>query len=99
MTLSCESVCHLEFEPVHDVLDVRAGQRLPEAQLLSKVDLAVELMELLQELLLGDGTVQDGAAHTERLRATHLLPRDTLELLPPLTYQIMAPGTTSSSTS
>lgn len=50
-------VRHLEFESVHDVLDIRAGQRLPEAQLLGKVDFAVELMQLLQELLVGDGTV------------------------------------------
>ena len=56
---------HLEFEAVHDVLDVGAGQRLSEAQLFGEVDLVVELVELLQELLLRHGTVQDGAATTE----------------------------------
>lgn len=57
-------VSHLEFEAVDDVLDVGAGQRLSEAQLFGKVDLSVELVELLQKLLLRHGTVQDGAANT-----------------------------------
>lgn len=55
----------LEFEAVHDVLDVGAGQRLPEAQLFGKVDLVVELVQLLQKLLLRHRTVQDGAATTQ----------------------------------
>lgn len=57
-------VSHLEFEAVHDVLDVGASQRLSEAQLFGKVDLSVELVELLQKLLLRHRTVQDGAANT-----------------------------------
>ena len=57
-----ESERHLEFEAVHDVLDVGARQRLSEAQLFGKVDLVVELVKLLQKLLLGHRTVQDGAA-------------------------------------
>lgn len=51
------SVSHLEFEAVHDVLDVGAGQRLSEAQLFGEVDLVVEFVELLQELLLRHRTV------------------------------------------
>lgn len=57
-------VSHLEFEAVHDVLDVGASQRLSEAQLFGKVDLSVELVELLQKLLLRHRTVQDGATNT-----------------------------------
>lgn len=56
---------HLEFEAVHDVLDVRAGQRLSETQLFGKVDLVVELVELLQKLLLRHWTLQDGAERRE----------------------------------
>lgn len=62
---------HLEFEAVHDVLDVGAGQRLSEAQLFGKVDLVVELVQLLQKALLRHGAVQDGAAQTrENVRST-----------------------------
>lgn len=59
------SVSHLEFETVHDVLDVRAGQRLSETQLFSKVDLVVKLVKLLQKLLLCHWTLQDGAERRE----------------------------------
>lgn len=51
---------HLDFEAVHDVLDVGAGQRLSETQLFGEVDLVVELVELLQKLLLRHWTLQDG---------------------------------------
>ncbi len=54
----------LEFEAVDDVLDVRAGQRLSEAQLFGEVDLVVEFVKLLQKLLLRHRTVQDGATMT-----------------------------------
>lgn len=59
---SVPSAPHLDLEPVHDVLDVRAGQRLSEAQLLGEVNLVVQLMQLLHKLLLSDGAVQ---YHTE----------------------------------
>lgn len=59
------SASHLELEPVDDVLDVGAGQRLSEAQLFGKVDLVVEFVQLLQKLLLRHRTVQDGAATTQ----------------------------------
>lgn len=95
----------LELQPVHDVLDVGAGQRLSEAQLFGEVDLVVELVQLLQELLLGHGTVQDGPAGTrDGVRANASDPHGPARsrTVPPAlrhTYEIMTPGTTSSSTS
>lgn len=56
----------LQFEAVHDVLNVGAGQRLSEAQLFGEVDLVVEFVQLLQELLLRHRSVQDGPATTTR---------------------------------
>lgn len=55
---------YLELEAINDVLDVGAGQRLSKAQLFGKVDLCVELMELLKEVLLRHRTFHDGAAAT-----------------------------------
>lgn len=60
----------LQFEAVHDVLNVGAGQRLSEAQLFGEVDLVVEFVQLLQELLLRHRSVQDGPATTTRRTAS-----------------------------
>ncbi len=107
--LLCLSVSHFEFEAVDDVLDVGAGQRLSEAQLFGEIDLVVELVQLLQKLLLRHRTVQDGAARTRGDVRQTLFHTSTAHLTVVTavsshrslrhTYEIMAPGTTSSSTS
>lgn len=56
---------HFNFEAIYDVLYIRAGEGLSEAELFSKVDLVIELVKLLQKLLLCYRTVQN---HT----ATHI---------------------------
>lgn len=53
---------HFDFEAIYDVLYVGAGEGFSEAELFSVVDLAVELVKLLQKLLLRHRTVQN---HTE----------------------------------
>ncbi len=61
---------HFNFEAIYDVLYVGAGEGFSEAELFSIVDLAVELMKLLQKLLLRHGTVQNNTeTHTELLTA------------------------------
>lgn len=81
---------HLDFEAVHNVLDVRAGQSLPEAELFGKVDLVVELMELLKELLLCHRALQDYPADRttrgEQLLEHTLTRRNTYNIIETIKY-------------
>lgn len=91
---------HFNFEAIYDVLYVRAGEGLSEAELFSKVDLVIELVKLLQKLLLCYRTVQNHTAtHTHSSSIYNLWSKNCKNTLNMCPYEIMALGTTSSSTS